>query len=211
MNPGYIERETVSYLNWSSKNVTICATCRIPRLVRSKHCSRCGKCVEVFDHHCPWIDNCVGKNNHRVFFLMLLTHTVHLFVSVFLLDEIVQNMFKTGPIRHAGFNYPTFVALFEVWVCCWFGVAFGLLLVTFFRIRLNITTNEVLNAKRYPYITLYPYENQFDKGFLGNCMIFWGYETEDTNPSNVGIGIVLKEKKKKKRERKKGVKRELEV
>ena len=27
----------------------------------------CGKCVEGFDHHCTFVDNCIGYRNHAVF------------------------------------------------------------------------------------------------------------------------------------------------
>lgn len=49
----------------------ICLTCRDWKPLRSKHCRVCGICVRTMDHHCVWINNCVGKFNHRMFIVFV--------------------------------------------------------------------------------------------------------------------------------------------
>ncbi|XP_030422487.1 palmitoyltransferase ZDHHC21 isoform X4 [Gopherus evgoodei] len=52
---------------------------------RSHHCRRCGHCVRRMDHHCPWINNCVGEDNHWLF-LQLCFYTQLLSSYTLILD-----------------------------------------------------------------------------------------------------------------------------
>jgi len=45
----------------------------------SKHCRVCDKCVTVFDHHCHWLNTCVGLQNYPYFAVMLASAAAFLF------------------------------------------------------------------------------------------------------------------------------------
>lgn len=55
---------------WSeARDRRLCHSCRVVRPLRSKHSPSLNvdKCVPRFDHHCPWVGNTVGYNNHPWF------------------------------------------------------------------------------------------------------------------------------------------------
>lgn len=43
-----------------------------PKPERTHHCKTCNACILKFDHHCPWLNQCVGLGNERYFVLFML-------------------------------------------------------------------------------------------------------------------------------------------
>ncbi|KAI6215432.1 hypothetical protein M3Y94_00384600 [Aphelenchoides besseyi] len=48
-----------------------CPVCKCIKADRCHHCSLCSACVLKYDHHCPWINNCVHHRNYKSFVLFL--------------------------------------------------------------------------------------------------------------------------------------------
>jgi len=47
-----------------------------------KHCKACNKCVEGFDHHCPFLNQCIGSDNYFWFMAILTSYIALMFASI---------------------------------------------------------------------------------------------------------------------------------
>lgn len=51
----------------TDEKARLCSSCLVDKSRASTHCSRCGLCVVALDHHCAFVNNCVGRGNRRIF------------------------------------------------------------------------------------------------------------------------------------------------
>lgn len=62
-----------------------CPKCCSIKPERAHHCSVCQRCIRKMDHHCPWVNNCVGENNQKYFVLFTVRPIYYIMFYSFIL------------------------------------------------------------------------------------------------------------------------------
>ncbi|CAK9020763.1 unnamed protein product [Durusdinium trenchii] len=169
-DPGTVTAENVDLVcdvwKWDELifHMSKCRSCDLVKPARSKHCSLCQRCVARFDHHCIWINNCVGVGNHRYFLGFLGIHLVICFYGFGLTATILYEIVVSKELFSAVFVRPDtqerFTAtklmvgqyllategmvVFICVLCCIMGIVlFGFFGWHLYLVRSGTTTNEM--------------------------------------------------------------------
>lgn len=62
---------------------------------RTHHCSSCRKCMQKMDHHCTFLQNCVGLANHKDFWNLLFHATITTFNLLVEVLSIIVTFYQT--------------------------------------------------------------------------------------------------------------------
>ncbi|KMT14896.1 hypothetical protein BVRB_3g064100 [Beta vulgaris subsp. vulgaris] len=155
-------------INGYTIKVKFCDTCKLYRPPRASHCSICNNCVQKFDHHCPWVGQCIGLRNYRFFIFFISSSTfLCMYVFTFSLVNILRK--KGGILRSMSHDIVSVILVVYCFIAVWF--VGGLTVFHFYLMSTNQTTYENF---RYRYDKN---KNPHNLGVFNNLKLFFFTKT----------------------------------
>lgn len=159
-----------------------CTKCQLLRPARAGHCRICSRCVKRLDHHCVWINSCVGEQNHPAFVLAL---SLFLLTAVYGISLTLDTICRGKSTIKALFYCPGVYADYSsalsftcVWYCTIVTSGMGYILLTqLLNISYNVTEREARialreNTGRRLLWGMIVDTGQYNNGFLRNWFQF---------------------------------------
>ena len=87
------------------------------------HCDICKTCIERYDHHCFWINNCVGKHNFKRFIFLII------YLELFLIAYLVNGIFLIVDDPHYYLKLNDFAPQWVKYILCAFYIVPGLIFI----------------------------------------------------------------------------------
>ncbi|NWW87567.1 ZDH12 palmitoyltransferase, partial [Rhynochetos jubatus] len=178
MDPGFVKAEEEAGTSEEQSMVLLqvpsnikmrrCGYCMVKQPMRAKHCQLCQHCVRRYDHHCPWIENCVGENNHPLFIVYLSLQLVVLLWGGHVAWSGLYFEQSWNWLRHNIFLLVSFILIVIFTI-----VVLLLLMSHLYLISCNTTTWEFMSHHRIAYLRHSELENPFDQGVVLNLWRFF--------------------------------------
>lgn len=153
----------------TDEDLFFCEQCNHYCPLRASHCKHCKKCVLRRDHHCNFLDTCIGMGNHFYFLCFLF--------FLLLFDITAINLFKVGMKD----GQPFIKWLVTTMPCniCLFGSIASIIQpailfpIHFFLALTNNTTWEFVKGSTITYFRgWHIHLSPFSKGLIGNLKEF---------------------------------------
>ena len=139
--------------------------------LRARHCRMCQKCISTYDHHCPWLGNCIGERNRKHFYLYLWLQQIQIAIVSFLIWRILPQL-------------PTFWWWFMVISAVLFNLfVFYLIVFHTYLACTNTTTWECLSWDKISYLKLWPRSlgSPFNIGIRKNLRLYFCFNLSGDN------------------------------
>ncbi|CAB1333054.1 unnamed protein product [Coregonus sp. 'balchen'] len=171
------------YTRTGTGAVRYCDHCQVIKPDRCHHCSTCDMCVLKMDHHCPWVNNCVGFSNYKFFVLFLAYSMLYcVFIAATVLQYFIKFWTNQLPDTHAKFH-----VLFLFFVAAMFFIS--ILSLFSYHLWLVGKNRTTIEAFRAPVFRNGPDKNGFSLGFSRNMAEVFGDQKNSvdglTSPKHV--------------------------
>ncbi|XP_008568772.1 PREDICTED: palmitoyltransferase ZDHHC2 [Galeopterus variegatus] len=163
-------RDLPIYTRTMSGAIRYCDRCQLIKPDRCHHCSVCDKCILKMDHHCPWVNNCVGFSNYKFFLLFLAYSLLYcLFIAATDLQYFIKFWTNGLPDTQAKFHI-----MFLFFAAAMFSVSLSSLFG--YHCWLVSKNKSTLEAFRSPVFRHGTDKNGFSLGFSKNMRQVFGDE-----------------------------------
>lgn len=158
--------------------VKYCSTCHVWRPPRTSHCSICEVCILNHDHHCIYLNNCIGERNYKFFlWFLLLSSLTCVYTMIITMVHLCHYRWISNSdipdFAHSIVENPASLFIF-IYACLAFVYPFGLLCFHVYLTAYNITTREYLNYVYKKNKNTNPFVNVFTThSLMKNWYINW--------------------------------------